>query len=43
MVAMETRQTFDLSDVKAFRFQCAKDSCCAEVVLTDISRTPGVA
>ena len=40
MVAMETRQIFDLSDVKAFRFQCAKDSCRAEVVLEDISRTP---
>ena len=43
MVAMETRQTFDLSDMKAFRFQCAKESCRAEAVLTDISRTPGVA
>ena len=43
MVAMETRQIFELSDVKAFRFQCGKESCRAEVVLTDIGRTPGVA
>ncbi len=39
MVAMETRQTFNVSGVMAFRFQCAKEWRRAEVIL---NRTRGV-